>query len=121
MFARTLGAMLALVPVAAFLGALLYLDSYKVVRARAVLAMVIVGAGVALLGFVVNAAALQVLHVDTTTLTRYVAPVTEEVLKGSVLAYLVRAHRVGFLVDAAILGFAVGTGFALVENLYYLQ
>jgi len=30
-------------------------------------------------------------------------------------------HRVGFLVDAAIAGFAVGTGFALVENLYYQQ
>jgi hypothetical protein len=28
-------------------------------------------------------------------------------------------HRIGFLVDAAIFGFAVGTGFAIVENLYY--
>ena len=30
-------------------------------------------------------------------------------------------HRIGFLVDAAIYGFAVGTGFALAENLYYLH
>ena len=30
-------------------------------------------------------------------------------------------HRIGFLVDAAIFGFAVGTGFALAENLYYLH
>jgi RsiW-degrading membrane proteinase PrsW (M82 family) len=30
-------------------------------------------------------------------------------------------HRIGFLVDAAIFGFAVGTGFALAENLYYLR
>ena len=29
--------------------------------------------------------------------------------------------RIGFLIDAAILGFAVGTGFATVENLYYLE
>jgi hypothetical protein len=28
--------------------------------------------------------------------------------------------RIGFLIDAAIMGFALGTGFALVENLYYL-
>ena len=30
-------------------------------------------------------------------------------------------HRIGFLVDAAIYGFAVGAGFALAENLYYLH
>src|SRR6185369_7957390 len=34
---------------------------------------------------------------------------------------LIRAHRVGFLIDAAIFGFAVGTGFALVENTYFLK
>jgi len=33
---------------------------------------------------------------------------------------LIRQRRVGLLVDAAIAGFAVGTGFALIENLYYL-
>lgn len=32
---------------------------------------------------------------------------------------LVRRGRIGFLVDAAIHGFAVGAGFAVVENLYY--
>ena len=30
-------------------------------------------------------------------------------------------RRVGFLVDAAVLGFAVGAGFALVENVVYLR
>jgi hypothetical protein len=34
---------------------------------------------------------------------------------------LIRTHRIGFLVDAAIFGFAVGTGFATVENLYFLH
>ena len=33
----------------------------------------------------------------------------------------IRAGRVGFLVDAAILGFATGAGFAVVENVYYLH
>jgi len=32
---------------------------------------------------------------------------------------LVRTNRIGFLVDAAIYGFAIGTGFALVENMAY--
>ena len=37
------------------------------------------------------------------------------------MVILVVAARVGFLVDAAVLGFAVGTGFALFENLNYLH
>ena len=53
------------------------------------------------------------------TFTRYVAPIVEELAKALIVVALVRAHRIGFLVDAAILGFAVGTGFALVENVYY--
>jgi hypothetical protein len=42
-------------------------------------------------------------------------------LKAAFLAYLLLAGRVGFLVDAAVQGFAVGTGFALVENVDYLR
>lgn len=52
---------------------------------------------------------------------RYIAPVIEEVLKGAVVFALIRARRVGFLVDAAIFGFAVGAGFAMIENIYYLR
>jgi hypothetical protein len=38
-----------------------------------------------------------------------------------VLLYLFRTNRIGFLIDAAILGFAVGAGFAWFENAYFLQ
>ena len=34
--------------------------------------------------------------------------------------WLVRRNRIGFMVDAAIVGFAIGCGFALAENLYFL-
>jgi len=34
---------------------------------------------------------------------------------------LIRADRVGFLVDAAIFGFAVGPGFAVREQLFHLH
>jgi hypothetical protein len=53
--------------------------------------------------------------------SRYGAPVVEELLKGLYVLFLLRRRRVGFLVDAAILGFAVGAGFALVENVEYLR
>jgi hypothetical protein len=53
--------------------------------------------------------------------TRYVAPVLEELLKAAIVVLLIRTHRIGFLVDAAIVGFATGTGFAMLENLLYLR
>jgi hypothetical protein len=52
--------------------------------------------------------------------TRYGAPVVEEALKAAVMIFLFMRARIGFLIDAAIMGFAIGTGFALIENLYYL-
>jgi hypothetical protein len=52
-------------------------------------------------------------------MTRLVAPVVEEALKLGFVVFAIRRRRVGFPVDAAIIGFAVGTGFALVENAYY--
>ena len=48
------------------------------------------------------------------------APLVEETLKALVLVWLFRSDRVGFQIDAAILGFTVGAGFSFAENLFYL-
>jgi hypothetical protein len=53
-------------------------------------------------------------------LTRYISPWIEELFKALPIIMLVHRRRIGLLVDAAIIGFAVGAGFALLENLYYL-
>ena len=115
-----LHALVGLLPVLSFLAALLYLDSYKLVKLRAVIAVVACGALVAGASYLANDGILEMVSIDLTLFSRYVAPVSEELLKGLVIVVLIRAHRVGFLVDAAIFGFAVGTGFAMVENLYFL-
>ncbi len=47
-------------------------------------------------------------------------PVCEEVLKSLILVYYVRRADFTYFVDGAILGFAAGTGFAVVENMLYL-
>jgi protease PrsW len=44
----------------------------------------------------------------------------EEMLKATYIFWLLRRNKVGFVVDAATYGFAVGTGFAFLENIYYL-
>ncbi|HYY62307.1 MAG TPA: PrsW family glutamic-type intramembrane protease [Burkholderiales bacterium] len=116
--AEVLRAALALLPVAAFLVVLVVLDSYKLVRLRAVLGVVLAGMLAAGVAYAVNGALLP--YFKFATYTRYVAPFAEEALKALVIVALIRAHRIGFLVDAAIFGFAVGTGFAMVENLHYL-
>ena len=114
-------ALAGLLPVVSFLAALVYFDSYKLVRLRTVVAIVASGVLVGGASYVVNGYAIDALQMDLTTFTRYVSPVTEELLKGLVILVLVRANRIGFLVDAAIFGFAVGTGFAVIENLFYLR
>jgi RsiW-degrading membrane proteinase PrsW (M82 family) len=113
--------LMGLAPVLVFLAALVLLDSYKLVKLR--LVAMTVGAGMLAAGLVylLNAAIFAGVDIDFITYTRYVAPPFEELVKAAVIIYLIRTHRIGFLVDAAILGFAVGTGFALVENVYYLR
>ena len=111
---------IALLPVLVLLGALILLDSYKLVPARAVLVSVGAGIVAALAAYAVNRALLELLRVDPGLLRRWLAPAIEETLKAVTIVVLVRRQRVGFLVDAGIHGFATGSGFAVVEGVYYL-
>lgn len=109
-----------LLPVLIFLVALLYLDSYKLVNFRTILVVIMAGAMVTFISYFANGTARDLLGIHSGYFTRYVAPVIEEGLKALVIIYLFRTHRIGFLVDSAIMGFAVGAGFAVAENFYYL-
>src|SRR3954462_3733005 len=109
-------ALVALLPVVVFLAALLWLDSYKLLAPSSVVAVIAAGAAMAAVSYPVNAGLLARLNIDLLGFSRYVSPITEEVLKALLVVALVRMHRIGFFVDAAIYGFAVGAGFALAEN-----
>jgi RsiW-degrading membrane proteinase PrsW (M82 family) len=113
-------ALLGLLPVCCFLAALVYLDSYKLVPLKWVIGAIVLGCGAGVASYPLNSLGLQWFDVGFTTYTRYVAPLVEEALKALVVWALMRNNRIGFLVDAAIFGFAVGAGFAILENLYYL-
>jgi RsiW-degrading membrane proteinase PrsW (M82 family) len=112
---------IALVPVLAFLFGLIWLESFKLVPRRRVALLLVGGALTAGAGIVFNSSLAELLELDAKSLARYAAPIVEEVLKGSIIVYLIARNRVGFLVDAAICGFAVGAGFAAVENAYYFR
>jgi RsiW-degrading membrane proteinase PrsW (M82 family) len=112
---------IALAPVVAFLAMLWLMDSFRLVRPASVVAAIAYGF-VAAAGILwLHDWLIHVQQVSAGALSRYVAPVTEETAKAALVVTLVATARVGFLVDAAVLGFAVGTGFALFENLRYLQ
>jgi protease PrsW len=113
-------ALLCLLPALCFLTALYYLDSYKLVHPGLLMAVMAAGIVAAALGYLVNRGLLAHWPFERAAYPRYVSPVLEELLKGSIIAWLIWRHRIGFLIDAAILGFAVGCGFALTENQYVL-
>lgn len=106
-------------PVVCFLATLVYLDSYKLVSMQAVIVVVAAGVGVAGACYFANGWLIGVTGLDVGLYTRFAGPVVEEFGKALVIVILMRTHRIGFLVDAAIFGFAVGTGFAIVENVFY--
>jgi RsiW-degrading membrane proteinase PrsW (M82 family) len=108
-----------LLPVLLFLAALIYLDSYKLIRPRYVAIAIAGGCALAGLCWLVNTRIESVFSVAQQPYSRFVAPIVEETAKACLIIAFTRANRIGFLVDAAIYGFAIGTGFALVENLVY--
>ena len=110
---------IAFAPVLVFLGVLVLMDSFKLARPNAIAAA---------LGWGVLAAAISGMAqyslpvaISDHAWSRVVASAIEETAKCSFIAYLIVRRRIGFPVDAAQLGFAVGTGFAVVENLEYLR
>lgn len=113
--------LISFLPVVLFLSGLVLVDSYKLVRFRSVGAAL--GAGLLAAGaaWFVNNGLVDVLDVDRVFFSRYVAPLSEEVLKASWILFVVFSDRVGFSVDAAIIGFSVGAGFAVLENIYFLS
>ncbi len=112
---------ISLFPVFLFLIALISLDSYKLVRLTSVLKTICIGGIVAIVAYFLNTWLSPLFAHSISDYTRYVSPVIEETLKAIFIVYMIRANKVGFLVDSAIYGFAVGAGFAVIENIYYLQ
>ena len=111
--------LIGLLPVFAFLLALILLDSFKLVKLRVVAGLIVAGGLAAVASLLVNSELGSFFDLDTAVLARYIAPGIEEIFKSAVIVYLITRHRVAFLVDAAIIGSAVGAGFAAVENIHY--
>ncbi len=111
----------SLLPVFLFLATLIFLDSYKLIKLKFVLRFISIGSVVALVCFLINVFLLKLNIFDLTTYSRYVSPIIEESFKSIYIIFLIKNNRLGFMVDCAIAGFAIGSGFAFIENVYYLN
>lgn len=113
--------LISLLPVFVFLSALIYSDSFKLIKTSLVIQTIIAGISAAIISYFINSYLLENLSVEHSSYIMYISPLIEESLKASFIIYLLARKRVGFMIDAAIYGFAIGTGFALIENIYYLS
>lgn len=113
--------LIALAPGLVFLAALWFMDTFRLVRAASIAAALVYGAAAALACEALHTWLMPASGLDPQSFSRYLAPLTEEAAKAAFVAVLIWRGRIGFLVDAAVLGFAVGTGFAIVENATYLR
>jgi len=111
----------SLLPVLIFLIALVVMDSYKLVKLRMVVLTIFWGCIAAGIALLINRFIITFIPHQNILLSVAIAPLIEETVKSIFPLYQLKRKKVGFLVDSAIIGFAAGAGFAMVENLFFLQ
>ncbi len=115
-----LKALIALAPVFALLFILDRLDAFDLITFGDIAVLIAVGGVLAIVSYFAAVGAIQT-GLAFQTYSRFVAPLLEELLKAAPIVFLFARNRLGFKVDAAIAGFAVGAGFSMVESGWYLS
>ena len=113
--------LISLTPVFLFLIFLVYLDSFKLIKIPIAVICVIWGLISAFSAYLINTFILNSDFIEFSNYSKYIAPVVEEIIKFILIIILIRINKIGFMIDGAIYGFAIGAGFAFVENIYYLN
>lgn len=109
--------------VAAFLPVVIYilvvyeLDNFALLSVKRLLLLVLCGMGAALLCF--GLFQLTGMFIPD-SVSDFLNPVAEEIVKGIPLYILARRKKMVFFIDSVICGAAVGGGFSILENLFYL-
>ncbi|HZK99431.1 MAG TPA: PrsW family glutamic-type intramembrane protease [Caulobacteraceae bacterium] len=114
-------ALIALLPVIGCLAVFQLVDAFKLIGIGEIALLLAGGAGLAAASYFANGGVMDTFPIGLGDYTRYVAPAVEETIKGLLVVGLFAFNRVGYLIDAAIAGFAIGAGFSLTENLFYLH
>ena len=119
-FAEILNWSVALVPVLLMVVLFAWLDVFKLMEPRELVGPLIMGGFMALVAWPVSGQMLDNLPMGYSFYSKVVAPWIEEALKTLPIVLLILANRIGYKPDAIIFGFAIGAGFSVVENAFYL-
>ena len=111
---------LALFPVLVLLAVFVWLDAFKLMSLKEIVILLLLGGLGALAAWPVAGQFLDTLPIGFNSYSRYVAPWIEEAIKAVIIIGLFRFNRIGYKLDAVISGFAIGAGFSVVENIFYL-
>jgi RsiW-degrading membrane proteinase PrsW (M82 family) len=120
MIAEALDWSVALVPVLVMVLLFAWLDVFKLMAPRELVGPLIMGGLMALVAWPISGQMLDTLPMGYSFYSRIVAPWIEEALKAVPIMILIAANRIGYKIDAIIFGFAIGAGFSVVENAFYL-
>ena len=114
-------ALIALLPVIGCLVVFERVDAFKLVSLRDTVGLLAGGAVLATACYFANGGVLDEFPIGVGNYARYVAPILEETAKAALIIGLFAFNRIGYLIDAAIAGFAIGSGFAVAENAFFLH
>lgn len=107
----------ALLPVVIYIFVVYKIDNFSLISVKNLLLQVLCGMVTALVCFglfQLTGEKLADEHSD------YINPVLEELVKGLPLLYLASRKKIVFFIDSVICGAAVGGGFSILENIFYL-
>ncbi len=107
----------ALLPVAIYIIVVYVLDNFALISVKRLIVLVLCGMAAALACFGLFQLTGSFLP---DRVSDYVNPVVEEMVKGIPLLYLARRKKIVFFIDSVICGAAVGGGFSILENIFYL-
>ena len=110
----------ALVPVLLMLAVFVWLDAFALMNWKEMTVLLLLGALGALAAYPISGRMLDTLPIGFSLYSRFVAPWIEEAIKAVFVIILFRLNRIGYKLDAVISGFAIGAGFSVVENIFYL-
>ena len=115
-----IGLILAFIIPVFFLGIIYTFDFYKTGHFRFIIYCFIWGISAYYLAVFLHRSLVNQGLTDWDTIVRFIAPVAEEILKGLFLIFLVSRPVFTYSVDGAVYGFAIGIGYAVIENFEYV-
>ncbi|HAX70123.1 MAG TPA: hypothetical protein DCY14_10975 [Anaerolineae bacterium] len=96
-------------------------DLHKTVKFKRNIVTLVCGIAAYYVAAQINPAMVDAGWVTWGQVVRITAPIIEELLKSLILIYLVSRADFNYVVDGALYGFGVGIGFAIIENVEYVN